>query len=545
MQFVYLTLLVGNNNLKLQIMNVKSLTLIISLVLIFPLVYLVYSVLGLNLENFIYLWNNLLVGYSFNTLYLVFLTSIFSLILGIIPAWFISTSNFKGKNFFDVVLFLPLAIPSYIIAFTYSDILSYTGPLQSFLRNYYPDIYPYFNQDYLQIEILSILMALVLYPYIYTACRISFSLIGSNYINIARNLGMSKLKTFFKIIIPISRVSIFSGLFLVIMEVLNEYGAVKYFGVNTFTSGIFRSWYSMEDVDTASILAVCLLIIVSIFFILERYSNSKYNYNYKSNDDVSGNYTLNKSSMSLIYFTCIIPFILGFFIPVIYIIKNAIDTFSNIDLNELSILSFNSFFLAFVSSLIIVIIAILFQFFKKISRSKTIFFLSEVVSLTYALPGAVIALSLILIISAFSNFSGISIVFGSLSVLIYAYVMRYMAVGISPLKSSFEKHPESFDQTGRNLGMTNFKIFSKIHLPINKTSILIAFILCFVDIIKELPITLILRPFNFDTLAVKTYEYAIEEMIAKSSIYSLIIILFGTVLLIFLRKIINKSINVS
>ena len=545
MQFVYLTLLVGNNNLKLQIMNVKSLTLIISLVLICPLIYLVYSVLGLNLENFIYLWNNLLVGYSLNTLYLVFLTSIFSLILGIIPAWFISTSNFKGKNFFDVVLFLPLAIPSYIIAFTYSDILSYTGPLQSFLRNYYPDIYPYFNQDYLQIEILSILMALVLYPYIYTACRISFSLIGSNYIKIARNLGMSQLKTFFKIIIPISRVSIFSGLFLVIMEVLNEYGAVKYFGVNTFTSGIFRSWYSMEDVDTASILAVCLLIIVSIFFILERYSNSKYNYNYKSNDDVSGNYTLNKSSKSLIYFTCIIPFILGFFIPVIYIIKNAIDTFSKIDLNELTTLSFNSFFLAFVSSLIIVIIAILFQFFKKISRSKTIFFLSEIVSLTYAIPGAVIALSLILIISAFSYFSGISIVFGSLIVLIYAYVMRYMAVGISPLKSSFEKHPESFDQTGRNLGMTNYKIFSKIHLPINKTSILIAFILCFVDIIKELPITLILRPFNFDTLAVKTYEYAIEEMIAKSSIYSLVIILFGTVLLIFLRKIINKSINVS
>ena len=236
---------------------------------------------------------------------------------------------------------------------------------------------------------------------------------------------------------------------------------------------------------------------------------------------------------------------LGFFIPVIYIIKNTVDTFSKIDLNELSILSLNSFFLAFVSSLIIVVIAILFQFFKKISRSKTIFFLSEIVSLTYALPGAVIALSLILIISAFSNFSGISIVFGSLSVLIYAYVMRYMAVGISPLKSSFEKHPESFDQTGRNLGMTNYKIFSKIHLPINKTSILIAFILCFVDIIKELPITLILRPFNFDTLAVKTYEYAIEEMIAKSSIYSLIIILFGTVLLIFLRKIINKSLNVS
>ena len=144
------------------------------------------------------------------------------------------------------------------------------------------------NVDYLQIEILAFLMALVLYPYLYTACRISFSLLGSNYINIAKNLGMSQFQTFFKIIIPISRVSIFSGLFLIVMEVLNEYGAVKYYGVNTFTSGIFRSWYSMEDVNTASILAVCLLIIVSIFFILERYSTSKYRYNYKSNDSVSG-----------------------------------------------------------------------------------------------------------------------------------------------------------------------------------------------------------------------------------------------------------------
>ena len=224
-------------------------------------------------------------------------------------------------------------------------------------------------------------------------------------------------------------------------------------------------------------------------------------------------------------------------------------TINLIDLNELFEISFNSFYLAFVSSLIIIIIAVLFQYLKKISSSRTVFFFSEIVSLTYALPGAVIALSLIMILAFLStnlsNLVGSSIVFGSIIVLVYAYVMRYMAVGISPLRSSFEKHPESYDETGKNLGMSNLSLFKKVHLPINKTAVLIAFILCFVDIIKELPITLILRPFNFDTLAVRTYEYAIEEMIAKSSIYSLVIILFGSVLLIFLRKIINKSVNVS
>ena len=161
------------------------------------------------------------------------------------------------------------------------------------------------------------------------------------------------------------------------------------------------------------------------------------------------------------------------------------------------------------------------------------------------MPGAVIALSLIIFLAYLTKLIGVSIAFGSVIILVYAYVMRYMAVGISPLRSSFDKHPDTFDDTGKNLGMTNFKLFKKIHLPININSIYIAFILCFVDIIKELPITLILRPFNFDTLAVRTYEYAIEEMIAKSSIYSLIIILLGAVLLIFLRKIINKGVDVS
>ena len=275
----------------------------------------------------------------------------------------------------------------------------------------------------------------------------------------------------------------------------------------------------MNDINTASILAVCLLVIVSIFFILERYTSSKYRYNYKSNDVVSGNYSTSKLSIIYIYIICSFPFVFGFLIPIIYIINNVFKTINIIDFNELVSLTYNSFLLASISSIIIVSIAVLFQYIKKISKSKTVFFFSEIVSLTYALPGAVIALSLILFLAFISKITGISIVFGSLLILVYAYVMRYMAVGISPLRSSFDKHPKSFDDTGKNLGMSNFTLFKKIHLPINKTSIYIAFILCFVDIIKELPITLLLRPFNFDTLAVRTYEYAIEEMIAKSSVY--------------------------
>ena len=518
-------------------------TVFLLFIVILPILALIYSVFGVELDNFSYLWENLLFEYSIDTIYLVSLTSFFSLIFGIIPAWYVSTNNFRGKNFYDIMLYLPLAIPAYIMAFTYSDILSYTGPIQSFSRKYFPGLADFLNRDYLQIEILSIIMALSLYPYIYTACRLSFSLIGSNYIELSRSLGMSSTKTFFKIIIPLSRVSIFSGLFLVIMEVLNEYGAVQYFGVNTFTSGIFRSWYSMQDVQTASLLAIILFAVVVMFFLTERYVNSKFKFNYKPN---TKNYVSNHTSKTkkiLLHISCLFPIFLGFIIPVLFIINNVIYEFEKIDFVRVFNLTTNTVLISLTASIIIIIIAVYFQFIKRIIRNRAVSLLNDAISLTYALPGAVIGLSLIILVTKTPFKSEIMI--GSFSLLVYAYVMRYMAVGISPLKSSFEKHPSSFDDTAFNLGMGPLKLFRRIHFPINKSAIAIAFLITFVDIIKELPITLILTPFNFDTLSVQTYQYAVDEMIPKSAIYSLTIVMLGTILLIFLKKIVNKQIDVS
>ena len=518
-------------------------TVFISLLIVVPLFALFLSVFKVDLDNFYYLWDNLLIDYSLNTIYLVLLTSFFSLIFGIFPAWFISTSRFKGRTLYDILLYLPLAIPTYIMAFTYSDLLSYTGPIQSFTRKYVPEISNILNQDYLQIEVLAIIMGLALYPYIYTACRISFSLVGSNYINLCRNLGMSQMKTFFRIVLPISRVAIFSGLFLVIMEVLNEYGAVRYFGVNTFTSGIFRSWNSMQDVDTASLLAVSLFIIVVIFFFLERFTSSKYQFNYSVNTNQESNFSLTRSRLIIVHLICLTPIIFGFLIPILFIINNVIGEFSGINFNKLIDLIFNTLSVSIASALIIIIIGVLFQFFRKISKSRIVIFFSDIISLTYALPGAVIGLSLIILVTSFPNLINSNVFIGSFFLLVYAYSIRHMAVGISPLKSSFEKHPSTYDDTGTNLGLTPFKLFNKIHLPINKSAIIIAFLLCFIDIMKELPITLILRPFNFDTLAVQTYQYAIEEMIPKSGVYSLSIVMIGSILLIFLKNVVNKQID--
>ena len=261
-------------------------SLLFSILILLPVLILISNFFSGDQSTLKYLFDTVLLDYSFNTLYLIFLTSFASLVFGIFPAWIISNYDFFGRKFFDIALYLPLAIPSYIMAFTYIDILNFTGPFQSFLRSYSFLPSDFFNIDYLQIETLGILMGMALYPYVYTASRVSFSLIGSNYINVSKNLGLSNFQTFFRVILPLSRPAIMSGLFLVIMEVLNEYGAVKYFGVNTYTSGIFRSWFSLGDINGAIQLACILLFFVLVLFYLEKKSIKSSQFYYSKNSDV-------------------------------------------------------------------------------------------------------------------------------------------------------------------------------------------------------------------------------------------------------------------
>ena len=226
-------------NLNLKTVKFQDKAALFLFVLIFsPILFLLVKSFNHDTESLQYLFKNLLFDYSINTIYLVLITSFFSLVIGIIPAWYVSNYQFAGRRIVDLILYLPLAIPTYIMAFTYSELLSFTGPFK-------------ITYDFLQIEILGILLAFSLYPYIYSVSRISFSLFGSTYYDIAKNLGLNAYQTILKVVLPLSKPAILSGLFLVVMEVLNEYGAVKYFGVNTYTIGIFRSWNSMNDSGAA------------------------------------------------------------------------------------------------------------------------------------------------------------------------------------------------------------------------------------------------------------------------------------------------------
>lgn len=507
-------------------------SVIIFIIIFCPIIFLLRNSFFQDTESLIYLIDNLLLDYSINTLYLVVITSFFSLLLGLVPAWFISNYKFKFRRIIDLILYLPLAIPTYIMAFTYSELLSFTGPFK-------------IKYDFLQIEVLGILLSFSLYPYIYSVSRISFSLFGSRYLEIAKNLGLTGFQTLCKVVLPLSRPAIFSGLFLVIMEILNEYGAVKYFGVNTFTIGIFRSWNSMNDTGAAIQLSSILLFIVAFLFFTEKYFNQFKRFSFSKNSKINTlNYT-SKRNLFLIYMVCLIPIVLAFLIPVLFNVLNVISVFESIDLSRLFSLTFNSFFISLIASIFILIISTYFIYNEKISKSRIYFYINQFISLGYSIPGAVVALSVIIYLTYIDDvFSDINLL-GSFTVyfiiLIYAYIIRFLAVGKSPIKSSFEKHPDSYDNSAKSLGMSNFKIFQKIYFPINKYSFFIALTLVFIDIMKELPITLILRPFNFDTLATQTYEFAVEEMIPLSSIYSFMIIFICSILLIFLKNFLDKS----
>ncbi len=489
-----------------------------------------------NSINVIFEKKNIFFESSSNTIYLLLITVISTLVLGLIPSWFVSLYKFRFRNIIDFLMYLPLAIPTYIMAFSYGEILSYTGPFQSFLRNNFDFLAPFFNIDFLTLEVLGIILGLSLFPYVYAASRISFTLVGKSFLNLSKTLGNNWIETFLKVVIPLSAPAIISAIFLVSMEVLNEYGAVKYFGVNTFTTEIFKTWYALSDETTAAGLSIFLLAIVFILFSVEYVYNSKLKFNYKLNTDL--NYIDHKQKTSLLpYIFSFFPIFFGFVIPLSFIIYNVIDNFKIIDFNDLSSFTFNSVFLSFISSFFIVIFLLLVLFIDNEYKSKISKTLSAVTSLGYALPGAVLGLSLII----FSRFIGDNLISYSLTgtyfLLFYALFIRFMAVGRSPLKSSIDKIPISLFDTAKNLGLGSFNLLKKIYVPLNKFALFSAFMLCFIDIMKELPITLILRPFNFDTLSTKTYELAVEEMVDISSFYSLVIIIICSLTLYFVKKI--------
>ena len=527
----------------------SALTLAIVFFLALPILLIGAELLYGPGESWSHIAAYLLPDYILNSFYLVFFCSIIVLILGVSAAWFVTRYNFYFRKQMEWLLILPLAIPSYIVAYSYAGIFDYGGSMDLLFRH--------LGIDFIRVDImnkmgLAFVLSISLYPYVYVSARAFFLNQANNLLEASKMLGVGERKTFFKLMLPLARPAIVAGLVLVLMEVLNDYGAAKYFGVNTFTTGIFRSWFSLEEPQTAVYLSAILVLFVFALILIEKWQARKLKYSSSKTNSTQIQRKEPKAKIQLLLFSLVsIPILLGFILPVAQLTYWAILTASTVFDLEFIIISLQSFAIAISSATITVFFALLLIYFSKWNSLRSIKNISRIGVLGYAIPGAVIAIGvliptlaldkwLIQILSSFGIESGL-IINGTLLALFYAYAVRFLAVAYNPIDSTALKVNGSIPDSSHVLGAGKLKTFIKIELPLIKTGVFSAVILVFIDVMKELPLTLILKPYQVDTLAVKAYEYASDEMVMEASIPSLFIVLTAMIPVIFLNKLLIKK----
>ena len=520
---------------------------LIALLVLLPLVFVARSLFFESSSAWqILLKNGLIYDYLIATGVMVVGVSILSSTIGVLLAWFVTMYQFPGKTFFTVALIFPLAIPSYISAYTYSFLTDNA----SLLLNAIDDLYWARKLEFIHTYLVAIfVLSLCLYPYIYVATRVAFADISTNYLENSRLLGHGLWSSFRHLVLPLARPAILGGVILVNMEVINDYGTMQYFGIPTLTSGIFLMWSNFGDLNAAVKLSAITLLVVLGLILIERKCRGKACFhNHRSHRHSPGTQVTTPISCFLALLFCSLLLTLAFIIPVSRLLLWASYSWKKFDWSYFAKLVFNSLSVAFVSSLIILIISLFLNYAVRVYPS----FLSKsslkVSLLGYCLPGAVITVSILVTSTSLdnwlmqSNFWPNLILTGTFSSLIMAYVLRYLAISIQPIEAGFKRIHTHLDEASSLLGASKLKSFFLIHLPLLKYSILGSVILLTIDILKELPITLNLSPFNFETLATATYGLAQgEERIAESAIPALLLIFIASCAIIYLRHLILKT----
>ena len=530
----------------------KIAAMLIAAILALPILVVLVNVLIGDGEVWRHLYQTVLAEYISNSLLLMLGVGIGVLVIGVPCAWLTSMCDFPGRTFLSWALLLPMAVPAYIIAYTYTGVLDFAGPVQTFIR----DLTGWRYGEYWFFEIRSLggaiaMLTLVLYPYVYLMSRAAFLEQSENTLEVSRTLGYSGRAVFFKLALPLARPAIVTGLTLALMETLADYGTVQYFSVNTFTTGILRTFYGFGDVAAASQLAGILLMFVAVLILLERYSRHRIRYHASGLKKASNRrMILNGGRGLLACIFCWLPILVGFLIPVSVLAYWAVFKAEMPGTNFIQ-LAWNSFYLAAMASLIVVSLALVLSYAIRLNNGKAVRASVGIAGLGYALPGTIIAIGTIVplawldhrIIDFVKHYSGerVGLIFsGTLVALLFAYTVRFMAVSLGAVQNGLGKIKPSMDMAGRSLGMSPFKVLTRIHIPLLKGSVLTAMLIVFVDVLKELPATLVLRPFNFNTLAVRAFELASDERLVDAAPASLMIVLVGLVPVILLSRSISS-----
>ncbi len=501
-----------------------------------------------------HLAETVLPGYIANTFLLVLGVGCGVLMLGLSTAWLVTMCRFPGRRIFEWALILPLAVPAYVMAYTYTDFLQYTGPLQALLR----DLTGWGLHDYWFPNIRSlggaiVLLSLVLYPYVYLLARAAFLEQSVCALEVSRALGCGPWSSFYRVALPLARPAIVGGVALALMETIADFGTVSFFGVPTFTTGIVRAWFSMGDRVAAAQLSSALLCFVLVVVVLERSSRGRARYYH-----TSGKYQYLPSAKlrgwraGAASLVCALPLFLGFLLPAAILLGMTIEAGDSQFGPRFLRLAGNSFTLSAVTAVAAVLLAAVMAYAVRLSPGPLALAANRVAAMGYAVPGTVIAVGALIPFALFDNALdawmrasfGIStglLLTGTIAALVFAYLVRFLAVSLNTVESGLGKIKPTMDDAARSLGRGPGATQARIHAPLMWSSLLTAGLLVFVDVMKELPATLIMRPFNFDTLAVQAYNLASDERLTEASTASLAIVAVGILPLIILSRAIARA----
>ena len=541
--------------LRLSINGWTVFVVVIAALIATPIIFVVSSIFFDAGEIWSHLAATVLPDYLQNSFWLMLGVGSGVLLIGVGTAWLVTICRFPGSRVFEWALLLPLATPAYLLAYTYTYMLDFFGPVQTGLRELFgwSSVGDYWFPDIRSVGGAIAMLVLVLYPYVYLLARVAFLEQSACTLEASRSLGCGPWRSFLTVALPLARPSIVSGLSLVLMETLGEFGTMKYFGVTTFTTGIYRTWFGMGDRTAAAQLAAVLLIFILCLILLERFSRRQARYYQTSSRyHQPPRYPLYRIRAGAAWVACFLPVSLGFGVPTIYLLYMTIANADMTLYRSFWDLATNSFMLAVITAGIAIAIASIMAYGQRLQSNLVMRLGIRVAAMGYAIPGTVIAVGVLIPMGRLDNALdswmratfGIStglLLSGTIAALIFAYLVRFLAVSFNTVESSLGKISPNLDDASRSLGHGPASTLFRVHVPLMWGGIITAAMLVFVDVMKELPATLVIRPFNFNTLAVQVYQYASDERLVEASAPALAIILVGIIPVIFLSLEISKS----
>jgi iron(III) transport system permease protein len=516
--------------------------------IIAPIVAVVASGFGPGAGAWAHLAQTVLGAYVWNTFLLLVGVTWGVVSIGVLSAWLVTVYRFPGQRVLEWALVLPLAVPAYVMAYAYTDWLQFTGPVQTWLRG----VTGWQAREYWFPEIRSLwgaaaMLSFALYPYVYLIARTAFLEMSRSALEAGRLAGHGAWGAFFRVALPLARPGIAAGTALALMETLADFGTVSYFAVEVFTLGIFKAWFAMGDLAAAGQLATCLLGFVALVLALERWNRGAARYHSSAPRKPQLAQPLRGAAAAAAFVACAAPVAFGFLLPSGILLQLALtDPDARWGPRVLALVG-NSFTVAGVTALAAVATATLMAYAARLSRSPLVAAANRIAALGYAVPGAVIAVGILVPLGRLDNLVAVwlettfdvragLLVTGSIAALVYAYVVRFLAVALQTIEAGLAKVTPSMEDAARSLGAGPAGTLARVHAPLLAGSLFTAGLIVFVDTMKELPATFALRPFNFDTLAIEAFNLTKDERLAEAAVPSLVLIAVGLLPLLLLSR---------